>query len=489
MTKRGKRKTGRKHDGVPQSEDGGKPDVPERSDQLAGASRQGLGGHTVDLSFFRSSAQLYGELHQRLSRVSGESYTEESVSQTGRQILVALEDLAHAADPRVEPKGSCPFVMLLSMLLPTLRKYLAWTQATRSLWGSNFVAFRHRSVTAEGAVYRGENDTVLLAMLAQHNILTRFALQTAHISRLIDSNEGGGYDDTFSSRTTQSNAHQPSSQVSSVASSACSSVTSTPRDPMDSGRVYTPRVTKDKPVSTPQVHRISVELANVDAECKMHLAKLTESLIEVVEMIAKYMCTPTASKDAGKTRISAREFIERLVQHLLEPMGQRILAEPSASYTYLFPRLLEQCITVTIDNFARSNEKRNELQAAPFEAGVMHLRTWSFKLEIEYNTRLRSLSSSSNNADSGTESDAPNHAALTTSCVPYKRINLMSLDGFKRLETTLSSWLNASSSTPAGSDLGSGTSARSWGVTSLAGGIRSTLVRTFSGSTTSGPPA
>lgn len=467
MAKRGKKKSGKKPEDVFQST--------QQSDHPAGASRQGLAGHTVDLSFFRSSAQLYGELHQHLSHVGGEGYTEEIVSHTGRQILRALDDLAQALDPRSRQNSSCPFVMLLSMLLPTLRKYLKWTQATRSLWGSNFLSLRHQSITPEGTVYRAEDDTVLWAMLAQHNILTQFTLQIAHILRLIDTNEGADHDGCPKITTHQSTAHQPSSQASSAASSACSSVASTPRDPMESGGVYTPRVTSDQPVSIPQIHRISVELANVDAECKIHLAKLTECLVEVVEMIARHMCSPTASKDAGKSRISAREFIERLVQHLLEPLGQRVLAEPSASYTDLFPRLLEQCITVTVENFAQSNEKRNELQASPFEAGVMHLRTWTFKLEIEYNTRLRSLC---NNIE-------PN---MDTTLRPIKRLNLMSLDGFKRLETTLSSWLNAASTTPTGLESGSGNSARSWGVSGLAGGFRSTLVRTFSGRSTNAPP-
>lgn len=139
-------------------------------------------------------------------------------------------------------------------------------------------------------------------------------------------------------------------------------------------------------------------------------------------------------------------------------------------------------------NFAQSNGKQNELQAAPFEAGVMHLRTWSLKLEIEYNTLMRSLSSSSNNTDSSTDTETSDNAALNAYAT-NNRLDLMTLGGFKRLETTLSSWLQAASSTNAVPDLGSETSARSWGVSSLAGGIRSTLVRTFSGrGTVGGPP-
>ncbi|KAG7381212.1 hypothetical protein PHYPSEUDO_006298 [Phytophthora pseudosyringae] len=492
MIKRGKKRNGKRNSDMPPNEGNSVPQTEaEQTSQLPfEVCRQISGGPMVDLTFFRTSGQLYGELHHRLSRVSREAYTEESVLQTGMQILQALDALAEAVDPRSESRSSCPFVMLLSMLLPTLRKYLTWTKSTRSLWGSNFVSLRHQSTTSDGAIYRGEADTVLWAMLAQHDVLTRVSLQTAHILRLIESSEGADHDGAHSNRTTrQSKAPKPPSQASS-GSSTCSSVASTPRDPTGTGIARTPRLTRDKPCPVPQIWHISMELANVAAEYKVHLADLAEILVEVVEMIAKHLCTPTASKDAGRARISAREFIERLVQHLLEPLGQRMLAEPSASYIDLFPRLLEQCITVSIDNFARSNGNQNELQAAPFEAGVMHLRTWTFKLEIEYNTLLRSMSNNSNNTDLSTDTDTSDNAALNATYDTNNRMGLMTLGGFKRLETTLSSWLNAAaSSTSGGPDLGSGTSARSWGVSSLAGGIRSTLVRTFSGRATFGGPA
>ncbi|GMF11562.1 unnamed protein product [Phytophthora lilii] len=459
------KRTTKKSNDATQSDDGGSSEAPEtiteRPNQNADVSRQSSSGPTVDLSFFRTSGQLYGELHQCLSRVNAEDFTEASVSQTGRRVLTALDDLAEAADPRSDTRNPCPFVMLLSMLLPTLRKYLAWTQATRSVWGSNFIALRHQSTTSEGTIYRGESDMVLWAMIAQHDILTRLSLQSAHILRLIESSEGVDHETTHPKRNTrQSKAPKSTSQASS-GSSSCSSVASTPRDPMETGTVRTPRVNRDKPYCVPQIHHISMELAHIDAECKVHLADLTESLVDVVEMvrllsnfvlrcnsypahanyyfvvgnaqIAKHMCTPTASKDAGRSRISA-------------------------------------------------------LQAAPFEAAVMHLRTWSFKLVIEYNTLVRSLSNSSNNTDSSTDTDS--NEAVNITHVPNNRLDLMTLGGFRRLETTLSSWLNAASSTTGtGPDPGSGTSSRSWGVTSLAGGIRSTLVRTFSGrATISGPP-
>ncbi|GMF47263.1 unnamed protein product [Phytophthora fragariaefolia] len=100
------------------------------------------------------------------------------------------------------------------------------------------------------------------------------------------------------------------------------------------------------------------------------------------------------------------------------------------------------------------------------------------------------MSNSSNSTDSSTDTNMSDNDALSTTYLPSTRIELMTLGGFRRLECTLSSWLHAGSSTTGTMpDQGSGTSARSWGVSSLAGGIRNTLVRTFSGrSTLSGPP-
>ncbi|KAK1947178.1 hypothetical protein P3T76_001188 [Phytophthora citrophthora] len=486
MTKRVKKRIGKKNTDVPQS-DGDPQDQPS---QLPSEGRRNS-GPTVDLTFFRSSAQLYGELHQRLSCLSVDSYTEESVLQTGRQIFQVLNNLADAADTRCDTKSSCPFVMLLSMLLPTLRKYLAWTKATRSIPSSNLASLRHQSMTSDGVIYKSWSDAVLWPMLAQHDVLTRFSLQTTHILRLIESNESIDHDDPNPKPTTyQFKASKTTTgSLASSESSACSSVASTPRDPIDNGISRTPRLSRAKRSAVPQLYRISMELASIDAQCKILLAGLTETIVEVVEMIAKHMCTPTASKDGGKTRLSAREYIERLVQHLLGPMGQRMLAEPSVSNIDLFPRILEQCINVTIDTFARSDGKQNELQAAPFEAGVMHLRTWSFKLEIEYNTLMRSMSNSSNNTDSSTDTDVSDSAAPSTTYAPSTRMNLMALGGFKRLENTLNAWLSAAAAGTAAQDLGSGSSARSWGVSTLAGGLRSTLVRTFSGrATLTSPP-
>uniref|UniRef100_H3HC66 HECT-type E3 ubiquitin transferase n=1 Tax=Phytophthora ramorum TaxID=164328 RepID=H3HC66_PHYRM len=269
----------------------------------------------------------------------------------GFRALTSASGIVHSFTLQLVPTGTPPLGMCP-------RAHTCFNRIDLPVYETkeDLTSYLSLSTSSDGPIYRGEADTVFWAMLAQHDILTRFSLHTAHILRLIESNDGINQE-------------------------------------ADTAKVLTPRVTREQRSSVPQIHYISAELAHVDAECKVHLADLTESLVEVVDM---------------------REFIERLVQHLLEPMGQRMLAEPSASYIDLFPRLLDQCITVTIDNFARSSEKRNELQAAPFEAGVMHLRTWSFKLEIEYNTLIRSLSSSSNNTDSSTDTDSSDHSPLTT---------------------------------------------------------------------------
>jgi hypothetical protein len=290
MTKRSKKRGGKKSSEAPQCEGGGTSETPEtiaeRPGQSVGGPRQGLAGPAVDISFFRSSAQLYGELHQRLSRTRAEGFTEAGVSQIGRQVFQALDELAEAVDPRSESRNACPFVMLLSMLLPTLRKFLAWTQATRAVWGSNFAALRHQSTSSDGSLYRGEADTVLWAMVAQQEVLSRVSLQAAHILRHIESSDGVEHEGTHPKRTAHhSKAPKPTSQASS-ASSSCSSAASTPRDPLDAAIARTPRAGRDQqqhPV--PQIHHITTELAHVDAECKVHLADLTENLVEVVDMV------------------------------------------------------------------------------------------------------------------------------------------------------------------------------------------------------------
>ncbi|GMF47264.1 unnamed protein product [Phytophthora fragariaefolia] len=279
MTKRSKKKAFKRHSDPPPSEGIEAPEKstegPNQADEVL-VSRQSSSGSVVDLSFFRASAQLYGELHKRLCCSGGESFTEASVSQFGRQMLQALDDLGDAVEPRFNLRSTCPYVMLLSMLLPALRKYLAWASAARSVC---------QSTASEGPLYKSDVDTVLWAMLAQHDILTRFSLRTARILRNIEMNEGVDHDSTHSKNTPhQPKTTRPGSQASS-ASSSCSSKISTPRDPMSASNARNTDTTRSKPCSVPQIRHITMELANVDAECKVHLASLTESLVEHVELV------------------------------------------------------------------------------------------------------------------------------------------------------------------------------------------------------------
>lgn len=43
------------------------------------------------------------------------------------------------------------------------------------------------------------------------------------------------------------------------------------------------------------------------------------------------------------------EFIELLVLQILDPIAKRIVESPSPSRLYLFPRLLDKCISVVIE--------------------------------------------------------------------------------------------------------------------------------------------
>ncbi|RLN68837.1 hypothetical protein BBJ28_00002715 [Nothophytophthora sp. Chile5] len=281
---RGKKKTGRKHDHARQG--GGSEDLEAEHEGRPHNQAQESCHHETSepvagLAFYRSSAQLYGTLHHQLRRLDVEEFTETGVSQIGSQVLQVLGELAQATDPN-STTTNCPFVMQLSMLLPTLRKYLAWTQATRAVW-SSFVAHQQSTNGGNASADNGSN-TVLWAMLAQHDVLTRFSLQAGHIMRVIDTNESM---DRESSRPSQNGPAKPCDPISqaSSASSACSSASSTPRDPEESVGVFSPRVAGENRAMIPQIHHISMEFADVDAECKVHLAELTECLMEVVEAV------------------------------------------------------------------------------------------------------------------------------------------------------------------------------------------------------------
>lgn len=47
--------------------------------------------------------------------------------------------------------------------------------------------------------------------------------------------------------------------------------------------------------------------------------------------------------------LGQNEFIELLVLQILDPVAKRFVEAPSQSRLYLFPRLLDKCISVVIE--------------------------------------------------------------------------------------------------------------------------------------------
>jgi hypothetical protein len=133
--------------------------------------------------------------------------------------------------------------------------------------------------------------------------------------------------------------------------------------------------------------------------------------------------------------------------------------------------------------FVVDNAKMNEILAAQFENGVAYLRTWSAKLEIEYNHRLKRALSPRASDDhlvrtyskerSATTSPPPPLMYYSSNDVWRQKLQLTSLDGFQRFDTILSTWLRGSASKEEET-----LSARSRMKANL-GGLRTTLARTI----------
>lgn len=149
----------------------------------------------------------------------------------------------------------------------------------------------------------------------------------------------------------------------------------------------------------------------------------------------------------------------------------------------------------------------NEIVAAQIEKGAMYLRTWSLRIETDYNSRARALSLQQHPAgdinvnarlnqllrgnSGGSNSITRESSAVSSSgaklyrsntsapsdnnrSIPEPRMELMTLDGFKRLDKHIKQWLHEERNDNAGPL----PAQRSRGV-NLADGIRESLARTF----------
>lgn len=226
--------------------------------------------------FYCQNTRLYGQLHRQLQSSGNSEFTEESVSAIGSQVVAAVQDMMAMSGCSRGGKparpGANPFVMLLSILIPTLRKVLAWTWTTRSVWyGATYPLspyqhcpdFANSTARSNAASNTGGNRTVVgtpvvWAMIAQHDLLTRLTTTFAVVSRVIERSEE------------ESDGQQ--SHHSDSLSTASTSTAPHAGSAADRHRI-------------PQVHHIAVEFEDVYAEYRICLAELTECLVDNVETV------------------------------------------------------------------------------------------------------------------------------------------------------------------------------------------------------------
>lgn len=235
--------------------------------------------------FYCKAARLHGVLHHKLQATlsaGGADFTEDGVLLLGNQVAdivsEALSTARRIGSLSSDGGGYCnpgnPFVMLLSILLPPLRKFLAWTWTTRSVWygaanpssmyQQNAVApppaaeSTARSNASNGSSRTAVSNPVLWTMLAQHDVIARLTTLLADISRLIERNE----DESLNS--SQGSSSLASSSAALPAPSTGGSLNSLP---------------------IPQVHHIAVELEDEYSEYRVCLAELTECLVENLETV------------------------------------------------------------------------------------------------------------------------------------------------------------------------------------------------------------
>lgn len=283
-------------------------------------------------TFYCKTARLHGLLHQKMQSTlsaGGADFTEDGVLLLDNQMTdIVGEALALTRRSGSSSSGGGyggsgnPFVMLLSILLPPLRKFLAWTWTTRGVWygaasPSSIYHQQHsaamapaadnmaRSNASNGSSRAVVSNPVLWSMLAQHDVIASLTTLFAAISRLIEQNE----DET------------ESAPLSSTLSASLSSPTALPPSSQAAGSLSALRI--------PQVHHIALEFEDTFSEYRVCLAELTECLVENMEtvrrsrwsdefrgvltcadalycmQIASRLCRPVLTKDTSKARGSA----------------------------------------------------------------------------------------------------------------------------------------------------------------------------------------
>lgn len=233
-------------------------------------------------AFYCQCAQLYGEIHQMSQLPATDMFQEQVVVKLGNKVLARLKQLLD--DSTVGSKDGddeevanlpplCPFVMMLSILMPSLRKFIEWIVKTRSMWACADSASSGGGVSGSPSNSNSSsimpspqlqmNNSAFLTMIALHDVIMKLALEYEKLSRLIELNEGAEEEPVYV-------RPKPASSAKSASSATASAGELRPSP-------FPPRI--------PQVKKISREFEEIYAEYKCELADLTESILEATETV------------------------------------------------------------------------------------------------------------------------------------------------------------------------------------------------------------
>ncbi|TMW56024.1 hypothetical protein Poli38472_008672 [Pythium oligandrum] len=255
-------------------------------------------------------------------------------------------------------------------------------------------------ITPSGAAH-SPVVSLLLSQFILHDLITQVIAQCDRLSLLIEENEERETDLAYLAQVVPMPRRTSSSSLTSMSSQSSQSRPSSAKE-RESYRV-------------PQVKKISIEFEDILAELKLELAGLTESVFENVELTAIRLCRPVMSKDNPKAKGSANEFVELLIQQLLEPLSLYIMETATISRAYIFPKIIERCIAVIIDEFVVDSARMNETVGKQLEKATTLLRAFCMHVETEYNT---------------------NNSAIV-GAISEMGLQLLVLDGFKRIDLVL----------------------------------------------------
>lgn len=221
-------------------------------------------------AFYCQCAQLYGEIHKMTLLPMSDNFQEDVVTEMGAKVLTkfaqVLEDSTSDSD---NTPPMCPFVMMLSILMPSLRKHVDWVVHTRPVWAYGDGGSNNSSST--------QSSNVLLTMIALHNVLMEVTLECDTLAHLIELNEGMGEE--------QVHARPPKPATSFTSNGGGGGANASVAVP--------PAINLSLPSQRiPQIKKITLEFEDIDAEYKCQLAELTESILEATEVV-RSVCVPS----------------------------------------------------------------------------------------------------------------------------------------------------------------------------------------------------